>query len=165
MARFNMYYRALDFLYTVEKGRGKNSYRRVPLTTKQKVRSFLIWSVWKWDFKKGIPLRTSKPHGSYNFNWNFPINSPKTDVNLLRENMTYSWCSDTSHKQKWLLSYDWRSSSASSILNYIAMQLHFSICNLKRAVTVSLILLVQFFLPRTRIPVDPWLVQSGNEIP
>ena len=85
MARFNMYYRALDFQYTVEKGREKNSYRRVPLATKQKVRSFLIWSVWKWDFKKGMPLRTSKPHGSYNFNWNFLINSPKTDVNLLKE--------------------------------------------------------------------------------
>ena len=165
MARFNMYYRALDFLYTDENGREKNPYRRVPLATKQKVRSFLIWLVWKWDFKKGMPLRTSKPHGSYNFNWNFPINSPKTDVNLLRENMTYSWCSDTSHKQKWPLSYDWRSSSASSILNYIAMQLHFSICNLKRAVTVSLILLGLFFLPRTRIPVHPWLVRSGNEIP
>lgn len=26
MARFNMYYRALDFLYTVERGREKNPY-------------------------------------------------------------------------------------------------------------------------------------------
>ena len=42
MARFNMYYEALDFLYTVEKGREKN-----PLASKQKVRSFLIRSVWK----------------------------------------------------------------------------------------------------------------------
>ena len=40
MARFNMYYKALDFLYTVEKGREKN-----PLASKQKVRSFLIRSV------------------------------------------------------------------------------------------------------------------------
>ena len=47
MAHFNMYYKALDFLYTVEKGREKN-----PLASKQKVRSFLIRSVWKKDFQK-----------------------------------------------------------------------------------------------------------------
>ena len=58
------------------------------------------------------------------------------------ENMTYSWGLKTLRKQKWLLCYNWRSSSASlwCLWKLLVMQLLFSICNLKWAMTISVIL-------------------------
>ena len=131
MARFNMYYRALDFLYTVEKGREK-----ILLLQSRKFAHSWFGQCENRTFKK-------KPYRSYNFSWNSLINSPKTDVNLLKERI---WrIPDVprlriSKNDRYLIIGVPHRLHLDVHGNYIPMQLHFSIRNLKRPVTISVIL-------------------------